>query len=86
MVVNLVASSESLDLGVIVDQSLSGSSQEYCVQFCGLHYKTDIEALENVHRRATRLIPSIRDRSYEDILKMLNLFKLSKRRLWGNLI
>ena len=54
---------------------------EYCVQFRGPHYKKDIEALEKVQRRATRLIPSIRERSYEDRLKMLNLFKRSERRL-----
>ena len=49
------------------------------MQFWGPHYKKDIEALERVPRRATRLIPCIKDKSYEDRLKMLNLFKLSKR-------
>ena len=59
---------------------------EYCVQFWGPHYKKDIEALEKIQRRVTRLIPSIGDKSYKDRSKMLNLFKLSKRRLWGDLI
>ena len=54
--------------------------------FWGPHYNTDIEALEKVERRATRLIPSIQDRSYKDRFKMLNLFTLSKRRLRGDLI
>ena len=54
---------------------------EYCVQFWGPHYKKDIEALEKVQRRATRMVPGIKDKSYE-----VHLFKLSKRRLRGDLI
>ena len=46
----------------------------------------DIEALEKVQRRATRLIPCIHDKSYEDRLKMPNLFKLRKKRQRGDLI
>ena len=56
------------------------------MQFWGPHYKKDIEALEKVQRRASRLIPSIKDKSYEDRLKMFNLFRLSKRSLRGVLI
>ena len=37
--------------------------------------------LEKVQRRATKLIPCIRDKSYQDILKMLILFMLSKMKL-----
>ena len=48
----------------------------------GTHYKKDIEGLEKVQRRVTRLIPSIRDKGIrdEDELKKLNLVKFSKRR------
>ena len=59
---------------------------QYCVQFWAPRYKKDIEALEKVQRRATRLFPCKKDMSYEDRVKMLNLFKFSKRRFMGDLI
>ena len=46
----------------------------------------DIDALERVQHRATKLIPTIANLSYEQQLKILNLQSLYARRVRGDLI
>ena len=59
---------------------------EYCIQSWSPALIKDIELLEQVQHRATKLIPEISHLSYHDRLKHLRLTTLELRRHRGDLI
>ena len=57
---------------------------EYCIQAWRPYGKKDIDTLERIQRRATKIILELRDLSYEGRLKECSLTTLETRRLRGD--
>ena len=59
---------------------------EYCIQARKPYHKKDIDKLERIQRRANKMIPELRDLSYESRLLQCGLTTLETRRLRGDQI
>ena len=76
----------SKDIILPLYKSLVRPHLEYAVQCWSPHYVKDITVLERVQRRATKLIPAIRNLPYSTRLQRLHLHSLELRRIRGQLI
>ena len=59
---------------------------EFGVSAWNPYLKKDINTLEKVQRRATKISPTIKNLTYENRLQALKLTTLKKRRIQGDLI
>jgi len=59
---------------------------EYCTAAWNPYKKKDIKLLEKVQRRATKLVPQLRDLNYESRLANIGIPTLEERRKRGDLI
>ena len=54
---------------------------QYCVQMWSPQYRRDVDLLESVQRRGTKMIPGVENLPCKDRLGKLGLRSLEKRRL-----
>ena len=78
--------SRSKDVIIRLYKTLVRPRLEYCVQMWSPYLRKDIETLEKVQRRATKMIWACRTNSYEERLKYSDLTSLECRRVRGDMI
>ena len=70
----------------ILYKSFVRSHLEYCVQVWSPYLRKDIEILEKVQRKATRLVTGMRKTGYEERLRVIGLQTLEQRRIRGDML
>ena len=67
-------------------KSLVRPHLNYCMQVWSPHMRKDIDLIEKIQHRATKLIPSMKHLPYDKRIQLCNLMTLEDRRRRGDLI
>jgi hypothetical protein len=78
--------SRSKDIIIRLYKSLVRPHLDYCIQAWRPHLQKDIEVLEKVQRRATRMIEGLKGIEYEDRLHIVGLTTLETRRTRADML
>ena len=74
------------DVIVSLYSALMRPHVKYCLQVWSTQHTNDMEVLEQVQRKATKMIKCLEHPSYYEVLRKLGLFSVEKRRLQRDLI
>ena len=82
----VIGKNKEKELIILLYKTIVRLHLEYCIQAWRAHHKKDIDMLEKIQRRATKMILKLRNISYEMHLKEYGLTTLETRRLTGDQI
>ena len=71
---------------MLLYKSLVRPRMVYCIQAWSPYHKNDIEVLERVQKRATKMVDGYGDLNYKDRFTLLELPSFEERRVRGDLI
>ena len=87
MVIKRNFTDRSQEVIIPLYKSLVRPHLDYCCQIWNPNYSKDVDLVEGVQRRATKLITGMQNLSYDDRVKCLGLMRLNtRRRLRSDLI
>ena len=70
---------------VLLCSALVKPHLEYYIQTSGPQHRKDVELLDWIQRKLSKMLVGLEHLAYEERPRELGLFSMEKRRLWGDL-